>query len=94
MSEDHTHSLKASTSPVQLDRDPVCGMNVNPSTAKHSYELAAKKYYFYCGGCGEKFKADPQKYLSKPTSGLVTLGMAPKSKPAVSDPTGTRKPKA
>src|SRR5258708_1051636 len=61
-----------------LERDPVCGMNVNPAAAKHAYEHAGKKYYFCCASCVEKFKADSQKYLSKPaavSSGLVTLGM-------------------
>ena len=54
-------------------KDPVCGMNVNPETAKHRREHAGKPYYFCCGGCAEKFQADPEKYLkSKPA--LVTLG--------------------
>ena len=71
-----------STNPTPtLERDPVCGMNVNPSTAKHTYEHAEKKYYFCCGGCAEKFKSDPARYLNKPASGLVTLGMPAKSAP-------------
>jgi len=65
-----------------LARDPVCGMNVNPETAKHVHEHGGKKFYFCCAHCVEKFKADPQKYLNKPApSGLVTLGM-PAMKPA------------
>jgi len=70
--------------PSALERDPVCGMNVNPATAKHVYPHAAKTYYFCCAPCVEKFKADPNKYLSAPppvkTSGLVMLG-APKPAP-------------
>ena len=62
-----------------LERDPVCGMNVNPATAKHVHEHAGNKMYFCCGGCVEKFKSDPAKYLNKP-AGLVTLGM-PKATP-------------
>src|SRR5579862_3758804 len=68
-----------------LARDPVCGMNVNPETAKHIYEHAGKKYYFCCGGCAEKFKASPEKYLNAPkTAGptLVTLGIPAAIKPA------------
>src|SRR5581483_5368945 len=65
------------TSPI-LEKDPVCGMNVNPATAKHVREHAGKKFYFCCAGCAEKFHADPQKYLQpRPASGLVTLGAAP-----------------
>ncbi len=73
-----------------LERDPVCGMNVNPAAAKHAYEHAGKKYYFCCASCVEKFKADSQKYLSKPaavSSGLVTLGMpAATTKPVQAQP--------
>jgi Cu+-exporting ATPase len=66
-----------------LERDPVCGMNVNPTTAKHVHDHDGKNYYFCCAGCVEKFKADPAKYLSPPArpAGLVTLGAA---KPAPS----------
>src|SRR5271165_4863726 len=70
------------TAPSPTERDPVCGMNVNPATAKHVHEHAGKKYYFCCAGCVEKFKANPQGYLNKAaSSGLVTLGM-PAPKPA------------
>jgi Cu+-exporting ATPase len=64
------------TTPSPTERDPVCGMNVNPATAKHVHEHAGRKYYFCCAGCVEKFKTNPQTYLNKPTSsGLVMLGM-------------------
>jgi Cu+-exporting ATPase len=59
-----------------LAKDPVCGMNVDPATAKHRLEHAGKSYYFCCGGCAEKFKADPEKYLAPASSSLVTLGGA------------------
>ena len=62
--------------PVTVERDPVCGMNVNPATAKYVHEHLGKKFYFCCAHCAEKFKANPAQYLNKPTvSGLVTLGM-------------------
>jgi P-type Cu+ transporter len=62
-----------------LERDPVCGMNVNPATAKHVHEHEGRKYYFCCAGCGEKFKANPQGYLD---TGDVKPP-APKSSPLV-----------
>ena len=68
-------------------------MNVNPATAKHSYEHAGKKYYFCCGGCAEKFKIDPQKYLSKP-AGLVTLSIGTPSKAVVIPKVQSRKVEA
>ncbi len=61
-----------------LERDPVCGMQVNPATAKHVHEHAGKKIYFCCASCLEKFKANPEAYLDKPAAkppGLVMLGM-------------------
>jgi P-type Cu+ transporter len=79
---------------AQTAKDPVCGMSVKPSTAKHSWERAGRNYYFCCAGCLEKFKADPEKYLNTSQSGLVTLGTpsragdskAPIAKPASASP--------
>src|ERR1022692_3804390 len=63
-------------------KDPVCGMTVNPATAKHRLEHAGKSYYFCCSHFTEKFKANPQQSLTQPTpSRLVTLG-APAVHPA------------
>jgi len=82
------------TSPTSTERDPVCGMNVNPGTAKHIHEHAGKKYYFCCAGCVEKFKINPQAYLNKAaSSGLVTLGM-PTANPAPGPVLITGKPEA
>jgi len=65
-------------------KDPVCGMTVNPATAKHIREHQGKRFYFCCGHCAEKFQADPQRYLQpRPAPGLVTLGpTAAQAKPA------------
>ncbi|MGA9389898.1 MAG: heavy metal translocating P-type ATPase [Candidatus Sulfotelmatobacter sp.] len=71
--------------PISLERDPVCGMNVNPSTARQIHEHGGKNYYFCCAACAEKFKADPKQYLNVPvpkSPGLVMLGTA---KPTLSD---------
>jgi P-type Cu+ transporter len=61
-------------------------MNVNPATAKHTYDLNGKNYYFCCAPCVEKFKADPAKYLQPKSpntpSGLVMLGSAPAKAPS------------
>ena len=71
-------TTKPSNPAPALERDPVCGMNVNPATAKHVYGHGGKNYFFCCAPCVEKFKADPAKYLNAPvrSSGLVTLGAA------------------
>ena len=55
--------------------DPVCGMTVNPATAKHSHVHRDTTYYFCSGGCREKFAADPEKWLSareKPAMKMVS----------------------
>ena len=76
-------STPATNSAATVERDPVCGMNVNPATAKHLYQHNGKNFYFCCASCVEKFKAEPAKYLeAKPQpSGLVTLGSAPVALP-------------
>ncbi|MFN3658088.1 MAG: heavy metal translocating P-type ATPase [Pseudolabrys sp.] len=45
--------------------DPVCGMTVDPHTAKHRAEHHGHPYYFCSAGCRTKFVADPQKYLGE-----------------------------
>ena len=81
-----TPAMNTSTlsTPTAQERDPVCGMNVNPATAKHTHEHAGKKYYFCCAGCADKFKANPAGYLNPPApkSGLVTLGVPSAMKPS------------
>ena len=48
-----------------------------PSTISST---AGKTYYFCCGGCLEKFRADPDRYLNPKTSAnLVQLGTALRS---------------
>ena len=43
--------------------DPVCGMKVNPATAKHRFSYKGEEYLFCSGRCRERFEADPEKYL-------------------------------
>jgi Cu+-exporting ATPase len=44
-------------------KDPVCGMIINPATAKQQADYQGKTYYFCCGGCKAKFVASPDQYL-------------------------------
>jgi P-type Cu+ transporter len=60
---------------ARKQKDPVCGMDVDSATARHTFEHAGKTYYFCCSGCLEKFRADPSRYLSpKASPDLVQLG--------------------
>jgi len=45
--------------------DPVCGMRVDPVTAKHKADYAGQTYYFCSAGCRAKFVADPLKYVAR-----------------------------
>jgi P-type Cu+ transporter len=65
----------ATTQPAPPQKDPVCGMTVDPAKAKGTHEHAGKMYYFCCAGCQQKFSADPAKYLNAPPKALV--GIAP-----------------
>jgi Cu+-exporting ATPase len=45
-------------------RDPVCGMTVDPHTAKHRHTFQGRRYYFCSARCRERFIADPARYLT------------------------------
>ena len=47
----------------KLERDPVCGMSVDPATAKYKQDHQGKTFYFCCAGCLQKFNANPGPYL-------------------------------
>ena len=85
---DHPHPADTpneASSPAK-QKDPVCGMDVNPATARFKTLHNEKEYFFCCAGCMAKFQANPEKILSAPpkpmsmtkpatiTSGLVSLG--------------------
>jgi Cu+-exporting ATPase len=46
-------------------KDPVCGMDVDPHTARHRADHAGHAYYFCSAGCRGRFSADPEKYLGQ-----------------------------
>ena len=56
----HDHAGPAAEGTV---KDPVCGMTVDPHTAKHRAQHTGRPYYFCSAGCQAKFTADPARYL-------------------------------
>jgi YHS domain-containing protein len=44
--------------------DPVCGMPVDPTSAKHTVEHEGKTYAFCAPGCKKAFQRDPATFLS------------------------------
>jgi P-type Cu+ transporter len=65
-------------SPSTKQKDPVCGMDVDPANARYQTQHNGKDYFFCSAGCLAKFQANPEKILSSPPkpmgSGLVSLG--------------------
>src|SRR5215469_3841061 len=45
-------------------KDPVCGMTLEPATAKHRSEHADQTYFFCSGRCRERFEDEPTRYLT------------------------------
>jgi Cu+-exporting ATPase len=74
---DHHHPPRAQSGNVgeatHLEKDPVCGMNVDPGNAKHSAGYGGHAYYFCSQGCKTKFVDDPVSYIGekpKPAAAL------------------------
>ena len=45
-----------------MEKDPVCGMTVDPKRAAGSSTHMAKTYYFCSAGCKATFDKNPAKY--------------------------------
>ncbi len=52
-------------------KDPVCGMEIDPTTAFTTREHMRQTFYFCSASCAEQFDADPHKYAM---SGSATTG--------------------
>ena len=48
--------------------DPVCGMDVDPGSAKHRVEHDGETVLFCSDGCRRKFEADPERFLDSGTN--------------------------
>jgi len=46
-----------------MERDVVCGMQVDPATAAGKSEHQGKTYYFCALSCKSKFDANPSQYV-------------------------------
>ncbi|MCE9521220.1 MAG: YHS domain-containing protein, partial [Alphaproteobacteria bacterium] len=69
MAQHHHHDLAPPLS-ANNERDPVCGMMVNPATSPHRAEFDGKAFHFCAAKCREKFVSDPALYLSPPDKKL------------------------
>jgi len=57
-------SLAHTATPPGIEHDPVCGMTVDPATAKHRAEHAGHSYFFCSARCRERFTTEPARYLT------------------------------
>src|ERR1700716_2766645 len=60
----HGHSEEAAGTVI----DPVCGMKVDPATAKHRFTYRGRDYFFCSARCRTRFEAEPAKYLEPKAS--------------------------
>ena len=70
MSHDHAAHTGSLT-------DPVCGMSVDPQTAAASHHHDGRTYYFCGSHCAERFRANPQSYLTPAAAEPTALAHAP-----------------
>ncbi|HKS88909.1 MAG TPA: heavy metal-binding domain-containing protein, partial [Stellaceae bacterium] len=56
--------------------DPVCGMRVDPPTARHRVSHAGNEYFFCGPRCRERFAAEPERFLGKAEPPPVTQAAA------------------
>jgi Cu+-exporting ATPase len=52
-----------------MEKDPVCGMLVDPARAVGQRTAGGKTYYFCNAGCLAKFDAKPERYVSQDAKG-------------------------
>jgi P-type Cu+ transporter len=62
--------------PAGVEQDPVCGMTVDATSAKHRREHRGETYWFCSGRCARKFDDAPEEYLQ---------GARPKAKETPAD---------
>jgi Cu+-exporting ATPase len=71
VTEGHHHHQHA---PAGGAIDPICGMTVDPHTAKHRADYRGQNYYFCSAGCRAKFVAHPEKYFGERQPASVPEG--------------------
>jgi P-type Cu+ transporter len=52
-------------------RDPICGMSVDTTVAKHRTDYDGKTFYFCCAGCKAAFDAEPARYAQATSAAVV-----------------------
>jgi Cu+-exporting ATPase len=64
-----------------VERDPVCGMSVEPERAAAHIEHGGRSYYFCSTGCARRFEQAPEKYGAVATSRAQAAAASASSEP-------------
>jgi Cu+-exporting ATPase len=58
-------------------KDPVCGMEIDPTEAAATSDYEGTTYYFCAIACKERFDADPAKFLGAAEEAPTEAPVAP-----------------
>jgi P-type Cu+ transporter len=50
---------------IEVEKDPVCGMQVDQKKAAGTSEHQGKTWYFCSAGCKRKFDENPERYAKQ-----------------------------
>jgi Cu+-exporting ATPase len=64
------------------ERDPVCGMKVDPGRAAATIDHGGRWYYFCGRSCAERFRAEPDRFAGELARPAAAPAPAPARKPA------------
>ena len=64
------HPMSSSSNGEPQAVDPVCGMKVNPQTARFRLTWQGQEYVFCAAGCLKAFAEDPETYLKHGPRGM------------------------
>ena len=71
----HNDAPATKADPTKV-KDLVCGMDVDPLTAKYIARHNDRNYFFCSAGCQAKFEKDPAAYLAQPTQKVMVAAAA------------------
>ena len=87
MSDEGTRVTLTRRDEVRLVTDPVCGMKVDPRSARGGSFVHAGTSYWFCGPhCRERFSQDPEHWLASGPSASAMAAPAPAASPAPASP--------
>ena len=58
---------------INMVKDPVCGMNIDETTAAATSEYNSKTYYFCAPGCKQVFEKHPKRFLGEQSKTLEAI---------------------